>query len=181
MDDQDRDDIDVEETEPMRGTVKWYNADKGFGFISPEGGGGDVFLHISTLRKIGLEEIEDGVTVSFTVSHGQKGMQAESVVDVDQSTVVASERQPRAAAGKYGRRRHPPLDSVGEFVPATVKWFNREKGYGFVSLSDGPPDVFLHIHTLRRCGLEDLDRGQEVQVRVGEGPKGLQVAEVSTG
>ena len=75
--------------------------------------------------------------------------------------------------------RHETLTDVGEFVVATVKWFNPNKGFGFITVNDDSRDVFIHMQTLRRCGVTVLDRGQEVRVRIGQSSKGPQVAEIA--
>ena len=170
-----------EELPVVRGVVKWFNAEKGFGFIIPDDGTADVFLHHSVLREAGLSVIDGGATVVCTVDAGAKGRQASRVIEIDTSTATpAPENRPRHALG-FDRPRHAPLSDIGDYVVATVKWFNPNKGYGFLSLNDGSPDVFVHMRTLRQYGIVSLDRGQEVQVRIGQSDRGPQVAEISLG
>ncbi|MCZ6764071.1 MAG: cold shock domain-containing protein, partial [Alphaproteobacteria bacterium] len=133
----------VESLPVVRGTVKWFNAEKGFGFVVPDDGSADIFLHHSVLREVGLSVIDSGATVVCAVESGTKGRQAARVFEVDASTATPRVNQrPRPAA--YDRPRHAPLSEVGDFVVATVKWFNPNKGYGFLSLNDGSPDIFVH-------------------------------------
>ena len=167
-----------EELPVVRGSVKWFNAEKGFGFIVPDDGSADIFLHHSALREAGLKAVEGGATIVCEVSHGPKGLQVARVIEVDDTTATPSvRRRPRSPLG-YDRPRHEPLADVGEFVVATVKWFNPNKGYGFITVNDDSRDVFVHMQTLRRCGISALDRGQEVRVRIGYSDKGPQVAEI---
>jgi CspA family cold shock protein len=158
------------------GTVKWFNAVKGFGFITAADGSGDVFLHHSALRETGLGELEPGTTVVYEVVQGPKGWQAVRVVNVDASTAVAGSPPPERPASLAAATISPE----GEFFGATVKWFNPDKGYGFVTSGEGTTDIFVHIKTLRRLGVSDLKAGQAVLVRVGQGPKGPQVADIET-
>jgi CspA family cold shock protein len=185
----------------ISGKVKWFNAVKGFGFVSPDDNSGDVFLHLSCLRQAGYESIDEGATLLLEVARRPKGMQAVRVLSVDTSTAMPSggmggprpPRPPRFGGdrfggdrgfgGGFGGDRGPKFPSVvaqGDFFEAKVKWFNAVKGYGFVSRGDGQQDIFVHMEVLRREGIQELQPGQSVRVRVGQGPKGPQVAEIRT-
>ncbi len=159
----------------VSGTVKWFNAVKGYGFVTPLDGQGDVFLHLSALRQSGHEIVEPGTTIICEAVQGPKGLQAVRVIEVDTSTAI----QAPAYAPPGGDF---PLGEVGgEILDVTVKWFNAEKGYGFVTEGLEAQDIFVHIKTLRLVGIEDLKPGQTMRVRIGKGPKGPQVAEIAVG
>lgn len=167
----------------VRGTVKWFNATKGFGFITPSDGTPDIFLHLSVLRDAGYQDLQPGTTVVCDAARRQKGLQVIRVLEVDASTAEEEGHRDNGHGG--GGDRRDRFDGMGRdaapaggFVGATVKWFNPDKGYGFVSQSDNARDVFIHMVTLRRSGVANLEAGQTVQVRIAEGPKGPQATEI---
>lgn len=158
----------------ITGTVKWFDPAKGYGFLVPDGGGGDILLHHSCLQLLGLEIAYQGATVHCEVAQFPKGLQAVRVISIDNATAVSD---------AFSRANRPDADSdavvsVGEFQNATVKWFNRVRGYGFVTMGIGKADIFLHMETLRRCGIETVEPGQTIKVRIGLGPKGQMVSEI---
>ena len=159
------------------GKIKWFNALKGYGFITPDNESGDIFLHLSCLRQAGYEYLEEGVTVTCLVARRDKGLQAVRLISVDVSTADQAQSPRAPAAGGVGPRNQPEDVEEG-YREATVKWFNRIRGYGFLTEGEGTPDIFVHIETLRREGITNLEPGQAVRVRIGRGGKGLQAAEV---
>jgi CspA family cold shock protein len=160
-----------EETPPGRrieARVKWFNASKGFGFVTMGDGSPDAFLPMAILRRAGYEDVREGASITCEVGPGAKGPLVTTVIDIDLSTAVAP--------GYGGERRVARPSSSME---GAVKWFEPDKGYGFISPDGGGKDVFIHITALRRSGIEGLAPGQRVRVEVVDGRKGLEADSIS--
>ena len=169
--------------------VKWFNAEKGFGFVEMTDGGGDVFLHASVLARTGVTAVNPGATLKARTGQGQKGPQVTEVIEVDESTAgaaPAAPRAPRQDRGEYGggfgapRRGFDAPAASGPEQAGTVKWYNATKGFGFIAPEDGGKDVFVHASALRRAGLTDLAEGQRVTIQITQGQKGPEAASIRT-
>ncbi len=223
---------------PGAGTLKWFNATKGFGFVALDDGSGDAFLHISVLQRAGYEILDPGTSVRFLMAPGQKGMQIRQLTEIDGAPPgppisdhggpQRRDRPPRdfggggrgdhhgggrdyggggrggyAARDKgydrgghdrggYDRGGHDrggydrggygdaaeesaPSGEVSEEMTGTVKWFKADRGFGFIVADGLDNDIFVHKSVLRRCGLQELEQGQRVALKVQQVPKGYEV------
>jgi len=156
--------------------VKWFNPEKGFGFVELADGSGDVFLHIGVLERGGHETVLPETRLRVQVGQGQKGRQVTAVLELDASTATTS--PPRTAPKMSGDREHPDPATASE-LHGTVKWFNGQKGFGFVTAEDGGKDVFLHISVVDRAGIQVLPEGQQVRMRVVKTQKGREAISVA--
>src|SRR5438093_12575748 len=155
----------------LSGVIKWFDVSKGYGFIVPDNGLPDILLHVTCLRRDGFQVAHEGSRVVVEVLQRPRGLQAFRVLSIDDSTAV----HPAQLAPP---RTHVSVTPTSGLERAQVKWFNRLRGFGFLSRGEGTPDIFVHMETLRRYGIAELRPGQFVLVRFGPGPKGLMAAEV---
>jgi cold shock protein len=153
------------------GTIKWYDVSKGFGFIVPDNGLPDVLLHVTCLRRDGYQTAYEGARVVCEALTRPGGLQAFRILSMDESTARHPAQMPMA-------RTHVTVEGTSKLERLQVKWFNRVRGFGFLSKGEGHPDIFVHMETLRRYGFTELRPGQFVLARYGEGSKGLMVAEI---
>ena len=155
----------------LAGAIKWFDVSKGYGFIVPDNGMPDILLHVTCLRRDGYQVAHEGARVVVEVLQRPRGLQAFRILSMDESTAVHPAQMPPP-------RTHVTVTPTGGLERAQVKWFNRLRGFGFLTRGEGTPDIFVHMETLRRFGLAELRPGQYVMVRFGPGPKGLMAAEV---
>ena len=169
--------------------VKWFNPEKGFGFVELMDGSGEAFLHIRQVEAAGHSALASGTTLVIQVGSGQKGPQVNQILSVDPSTAEPEppRRGPRMGQGSEGgfAGRAPrqgfsrpvagPPDTLG-----TVKWYDRAKGFGFIAVEGESKDLFVHVSALERAGLGPLEQGQTVRVAVVDGRKGREVGTIET-
>jgi CspA family cold shock protein len=174
-------------------TVKWFNPEKGFGFVALSDGSGDAFLHANTLNQSGHSAVSPGATLRVRIGQGQKGRQVSEVLSVDESTAtpsasrgVGAARAPSAGgfgdrgggfSGGAAPRRGAPTGPAVE-MQGTVKWYNATKGFGFVAPAEGGKDVFVHASALQRAGVMQLAEGQTIWMDVVQGAKGPEAASI---
>jgi len=159
-------------------TVKWFKADKGYGFVELAGGQGDAFLHANALHAAGHEAVPSGAKLRVQVGAGAKGAQVTRVLEVDTAGIVERPARPMGDGGPRPRRVAPD-PSTAVAVTGKVKWFDDAKGFGFVASEDGGKDVFVHISILGPAGISHLAEGQQVNMRVVDTPKGREAISLS--
>lgn len=163
----------TEVLEKLDGTMKWFDSTRGFGFMVADGDAGDVLIHFSVLRDHGRRSLPEGTRVSCLAVRRNRGLQAREILDFDLETAVVPD--PERPSSERRDRVDPAamIDQAGPFETVHVKWFNRVKGYGFLLREDGETDIFVHMETLRRAGLAEIEPGQPLRARCVQGGKGL--------
>jgi cold shock protein len=181
----------------VEATVKWFNPDKGFGFVALSDSDGEAFLHISALERSGFGKVGEGARMICDIADGQKGPQVAHIHSLDTTGSlppgVRSDRPDRGErrpprAGGFGDRRSgggggfaaamPTGPSTPPHLNGTVKFYNAEKGFGFIAPEDGSGDVFLHATALQRSGITRLDTNQGVRYSARQGRKGVEVDQI---
>lgn len=156
----------------VSGAIKWFDVAKGYGFIIPDNSElPDILLHVTCLRRDGYQTALEGARVVCEARQGDRGMQCFHVKSMDNSTAV----HPTEMAPV---RTHVTVTPSSGLERVLVKWFNRTKGFGFLTRGEGTEDIFIHMETLRHFGLTELRPGQVVLIRFGHGEKGLMASEI---
>ena len=150
------------------GEVRWFNAEKGFGFVKLADGS-DAFIHIRALESAGHRAVTEGQRLTVRLGEGPKGPQVVDVLDVGPPITIETVRSSSPPPGSSA------LMPSGSEEAGIVKRYNAEKGFGFIALETRAKDAFVHVSVLKRSGFDVLEEGQRVVVEVGQGQKGPEV------
>ena len=156
----------------VHGHVKWFDPSKGFGFIVAEGSVSDILLHANVLRNYGQSSVADGAGISVKVQMTQRGIQAVEIVKIDAPVTLSF------PLGEDTMQITPEEIAARPLEPARVKWFDKDKGFGFANVFGRPEDVFVHVEVLRASGFADLQAGEAVCLRIIEGKRGRMAVQV---
>lgn len=155
-------------------TVKWYDTEKGFGFVTLANGSGDAFLHTKIVRASGHQAVAPGAILLVRISKAQKGLQVDDVLSVAEGSGGVAPPRPKTSSRPHRiehRRREVDMSDVSE-VSGVVKWYNSSKGYGFVTSNSGGKYVFVHASVVAQAGIITLNEGQAVTMGIASGSKG---------
>lgn len=185
-------------------TVKWFDQNRGFGFVKPADGSADALLPGSVVQFAQVDNLPEGTTLVVDLVEGRKGTQVSAIHSIDTSTARPS--RPRTGGGGFGGGdrgdrgdrggdrgdrfggpgggggggggRRGPMGETTD-VEGTVKWFNNDKGFGFIMPDGGGRDVFVHVRAVERSGMGQISEGQRVRASVRQGEKGPEAVTVS--
>ncbi len=155
----------------VSGALKWFDVTRGFGFIvADDPAFGDVLVHFSALQAHGRRSLPEGARIDCVAVRRDRGFQASEILTIDLTHAV----EPLPRARSTDERVDPAslIDQAGDFEPVTVKWFNRLKGYGFLVRDSDSADIFVHMETLRRADIDEVEPDQPLLARIVNGRKG---------
>ena len=161
----------VEQEVKFSGTLKWFDVTRGFGFLVPDHSDvGDILVHFSVLQAHGRRSLPEGARIDCIAVKRDRGFQATEILSIDLSAAIDLPPRSRSAADRVDPAEL--IEGAGPFEPVTVKWFNRLKGYGFLVRDADSADIFVHMETLRRGNLGEVEPDQPLRARIVEGRKG---------